>query len=60
MDAVCASHSEMRFYSPLNIFTPLGLAISIGSAPIVKLLLDRFASTNKACFNNRKWRDCGA
>ncbi len=52
LDAVCASHAEVRFYSPLNVFTPLGLAISIGSAPIVELLLDRFASANKPCFNN--------
>lgn len=58
IDAVCATHAEVRYYSPLNIFTPLGLAISIGSAPIVKLLLDRFASPNKPCFNNGTARAC--
>lgn len=51
LDEVCCAHREVPFYSPRNVFTPLGLAISLCSLPLVRALLHHGASVQRACFN---------
>jgi ankyrin repeat protein len=51
-DKVCATHSEKKFYSPGNKFTPIGAAISICNADMVGVMLNEGASAKRVCFND--------
>ncbi len=52
VDKVCATHSEKKFYSPGNKFTPLGAAISICNSDMVQVMLNEGASAKRVCFND--------